>query len=365
MIKDGKFGVYEAVWLLTITITAKVFFSSPSLVAVVAGTAGWYMTLVSVGGAFIALVLLCALLKRFPGKNLLDIYEAVLGKPIGVFFSLLLFAILFVTAMANLREFIDVLKVYVLPASPPSYLLILFISVASVLAFLGLETLARFSKLIAYILLAGFVIVLILAIPLYESHRLFPILGHGLWDTISHGLRRSSAYGEIIIIGIMVNSLHGAKHAKRAAYTGLALSGLIISSALLAFSLVFPYYTGQEITAPIYLMASLIEYGKFIQRIEPVFFFIWNISTVISVAVLFHLSLVVYSHVFRLDDKRPLIIPYAIILFALCMLPMSITQVTGIMVQFLREYGWIFFYIPPAITLLAANIRKTGRKIGQ
>jgi len=155
----------------------------------------------------------------------------------------------------------------------------------------------------------------------------------------------------------MVSSLHGTKHAKRAAYTGLALSGLIVSSALLAFSLVFPYYTGQEITAPIYLMASLIEYGKFIQRIEPVFFFVWNISTVISVAVLFYLSLVVYSHVFRLDDKRPLIIAYAIILFALCMIPASITQVAGMVGQ-LREYGWIFFYIPPVITLLVASIRR-------
>jgi spore germination protein (amino acid permease) len=365
MIKDGKFGVSEAVWLLTITITAKVFFSSPSMVATITGTAGWYMTLVSAGATFIVLLLLCSLLKRFPGKNLMDIYEVVLGKSIGMFFSLLLFAVLFITAIANLREFIDVLKVYALPLSPPSYLLILFISIISVLAFLGLETLARFSKLVAYILLAGYVIVLILAIPLYESHRLFPILGHGLWNTISHGLQRSSAYGEVIIIGIMVNSIHGAKHAKRAAYIGLALSGLIISSALLAFSLAFPYYTGQEITAPIYLMASLIEYGRFFQRIEPVFFFIWNISTVIAVAVIFYLSLVVYSHVFRLEDKRPLIIPYAIILFSLCMIPASITQVTGISVQLLREYGWAFFYIPPAVALLAAIIRKKERGMVQ
>jgi len=47
MIKDGKFGVHETIALLTITISAKVFFSSPSIVAAKVGTAGWYMTTIS------------------------------------------------------------------------------------------------------------------------------------------------------------------------------------------------------------------------------------------------------------------------------------------------------------------------------
>ncbi len=117
-------------------------------------------------------------------------------------FSLLLFCHSVCYRNSKPREFIDVLK-YMCFGKPPSYLLIMFISAASCWLFWVWKPLHDFPKLMAYILLAGFVIVLILAIPLYDSHRLFPILGHGLWGTITHGLRRCSAYGEIIIIGIM------------------------------------------------------------------------------------------------------------------------------------------------------------------
>ena len=355
--REGKFGTHEAIWLLTITISAKVFFSGPSLVATIVGTAGWYMSLISACVAFLALMLIFALLNLYPGKTLMEIYDTIFGTFGGSLFSLTLFTVLFVSVVVPLREFIDVLKVYVLPASPPSYLLAIFISVISTMAFLGLETLARFAKLVAYVLLSGYVIVILLSSQLYEIYRLFPVLGYGLGKTVLQGVLRSSSYGEIVIIGIIIASVHNIKYAKRAAGISLVLSAIITSTALLAFSLAFPYYTGQEITAPIYLMASLIEYGKVIQRIEPVFFFVWIISTVISVAVLFYASLIVYLHVFRLDDKRPLIIPFGIIMLELAMVPISTTQLINNQVQLLREYGGIFFFLPPAIALAVAKLR--------
>ncbi|MCL5073257.1 MAG: spore germination protein [Actinobacteria bacterium] len=358
MIKDGKFGVHETIALLTITISAKVFFSSPSVVVAKVGTAGWYMTLISAFVAFLATVLLIRLLSIYPNKTLMEIYEIVYGKVVGKILSLILFASILITIVANSREFIEVMKVYDLPQSPPSYLLILLFLAVSVLAYLGLETIARFSKLMAFFLLLVYISVLVLSMKLYEPHRLFPILGYGLDTTVLSGIQRSSAYGEIIIIGVIIGSLHGLKHAKRAAYLSLIISASIITTALLAFTLAFPYYTGEEITAPIYLMATLIEYGEFIQRIEPLFFFLWNISTVISVAALFYVLIIIYAYIFELDDKRPIIIPLGIIVIFLALVPQNIVQLTIGMVNMIRSYGWAFYFIPPVLTLAIAKITK-------
>ncbi|MGE5613739.1 MAG: GerAB/ArcD/ProY family transporter [Bacillota bacterium] len=362
MIKEGKFGTHEAVSMLAITIIAKAFHSSPSAVADKVGTAGWYMTLTSSSTAFVALVITFSLLGRYPGKNLMDTYIAIFGKFVGKLFALPLLIVLFFTAAVNLREFVDILNVYIFPESPPSYLILLFMTIVAALSFMGLEIIARYSKLVAYILLTGYVALLILSLRLYRVDYLFPILGHGLRNTVINGLQRSSAYGEIIIAGIIVNSLNGTAYAKRAAYIGLAIAGIIISSALLAFSLVFPYFTSREITAPIYLMSSLIEYGKFIQRIEPLFFFIWNTSTVISIAVYFYISMLIYSHIFNIDDKRPVIIPLAVILVFLSLYPARMTQVTSGLVGILRDTGWIFFFVPPTLAFIVSLFKGKGGK---
>jgi len=358
MIKDGKFGGHETITLLTITISAKVFFSSPSVVAAKVGTAGWYMTLISAFIAFLATVLLISLLSIYPNKTLMEIYEIVYGKVVGKILSLILFTTILITVATNSREFIEIMKVYDLPQSPPSYLLILLFVTASVLAYWGLETIARFSKLMAFFLLLVYISVLLLSMKLYEPHRLFPILGNGLDTTVLTGIQRSSVYGEIIIIGVIIGSLHGIKYAKRAAYLSLIFSASIVTTALLAFSLAFPYYTGEEITAPIYLMVSLIEYGEFIQRIEPLFFFLWNISTVISVAALFYVLIIIYAYIFELDDKRPIIIPLGIIVVFLALIPQNIIQLTNGIVNMIRSYGWAFYFIPPVITLAIAKIKK-------
>ncbi|NLO38569.1 MAG: GerAB/ArcD/ProY family transporter [Ruminiclostridium sp.] len=242
MLREGKFGVQEAVSFTTIAITAKVFFSSPTYVVQIVGTSGWLMTLISAFTTGAAFFFVYRLLRLFPGKNIIEINTHVLGNAIGSFFSLLLSFVLLLTAALNLREFIEVINVYVLPSSPPDFILYLFVTVLIILSFLGLETLVRFSKLMAYILLAGFLLIIIISVKYFELSNLFPIFGHGFNQTFINGIKRSSAYGEIMIIAVIAKSLHGIKYAKKVSIATLILSACIVTLSLLSFSLIFPYY---------------------------------------------------------------------------------------------------------------------------
>jgi len=189
--KEGKFGLQEAIWVLIITSTAKVFFTSPAMVARAVGTAGWYMTLISTATAAVGFTFIYFLLKRFPEKNIMEVYDSVLGKCIGFVFSLILAVVLLILASVNLREYTDVLKVYVFIKTPPTFIIGFFIVTVVILSFLGLESIARCSKLFAYVLLLGFILILLLASQHYQPHRLFPIFGYGLGNTIYNGIMRS------------------------------------------------------------------------------------------------------------------------------------------------------------------------------
>lgn len=360
MIEEGKFGVQEAVSLLTITIVSKAFYTSPAMVMKVVGTAGWYMTMISALTATIAFTPVYLLLKRFPGKNIMEAYDTVLGRVGGSVFSFLFFFIILVSAAANIREFTEVLIVYVYPLSPPSYIMILLSAIIAFAAFLGLESIARVSRLFAGILLSGLALLMVLSVKNYKFYRLFPILGYGFGKTLINGLLRSSAYGDIIIIAVFACSLQGISHVRKAGYNSLVFAGIIITSIIFTFTLSFPYYTGKEATAPMYLSATLIDFGPFFKRLESMFLFIWSISHVISSSALFYISLMIYSHIFNIEDKKPLILPLSIILFALAMIPDSMNSLITIYMQTLRSYGWVIFFPPPALVLLLAVIK--GRK---
>lgn len=360
MTREGKFGVQEAVCLLVITMVTKVFYTSPSMIMKTVGTTGWYMTIISAVTAAIGFTFVYFLLKHFPGKNIMEAYDLALGRIGGFIFSFLLLSILLITVSINTREFAEVLMIYVMPLSPPSFIIGLQCCVFVLAAFLGLESIARASKLFAGVLLLGLITVLILSAQNYNYHYLFPIFGYGIGTTVYNGIFRSSAYGDLIIVAVFANSLQGINHIKKAGYVSFAISGIILTIVILTFTMSFPYYTGREITAPMHLMTSLINYGIFFQRLEPIFLFVWNISSVISSTVLFYMVLMLYCHIFRIRDKRPLIIPLTIVLFSLAMIPESITFLITDYIQGLRMYGWTLFFLPPMIALFVAKIR--GKK---
>ncbi len=359
MIKEGKFGVQEAVCLTTIAISAKVFFSSPSKLAGIVGNSGWYATIISAATALVGFLFIYLLLKRFPGKDIVEIFRLTLGRFFGFLFSGVLALYMLFVAVTRLAEFNEVLRVYVFHLSPNWYIIGIFIICIIIMSWLGLESLARFSKLLVYFMLAGFILVLAMGIQNYNLSNLYPIFGYGLKKTITTGIVRSSAYGEVIILAIFAKTFQGVKYIKKEGIISLCLSGVIIALSIFAFTLTYPYYTAKEITAPMYELATLIDYGRFVQRVEPIFLFIWIISSLISETIVFYSFIWIFCKMFRIQDKKPVILGASVIVFAAALMHKDILTVIFANVQFMRNYGSIVFVLP-LLALIIVSIRKKG-----
>jgi spore germination protein KB len=357
MIKEGKIGVQEAICLTVITITVKVYFTSPAFTAKIVGTSSWYMTLISAMTAMIGFTFLYQLLKLFPGKDLVQAFELSLGRVFGFGFSLILAIFLLINTAVFTREFAEVMKVYVFPLTPQSFIISFALGAAAVACFLGLESIARVARLFGFLLLLGFLSVIILAIPKYNYYYLFPFWGHGFDKTLITGVIRSSFYGEIIILGLIAASMQGVSHIKKTGYIALVISGLITAAALMSTMMAFNYATAQEIVSRLYVLTRIVQIGDFLQRLDPIFLFTWSIGSLIYISIMTYCTLTSYCKAFKIQDIRPLIMPLVIIVFAVSMVPKSLTEVTDY-VHLLRQYGWSVYYIFPLIALIVATLRK-------
>lgn len=89
---------------------------------------------------------------------------------------------IFFAATTNLAEFGEVIRIYVFPPlSHNWYIVGLFILNVFILSRLGLETMARLAKLLAYPMLLGYLTVVALGIQNYDINNIFPpLFGSGL-----------------------------------------------------------------------------------------------------------------------------------------------------------------------------------------
>ena len=89
-----SFGRWEAVTLLINLISTKLFLYYARMTVEDAGTAGWLMTIYICLVTAIAYMVLVSFLKKFDGKDILDIAEYTGGKPLRIFTGLFITSVL-------------------------------------------------------------------------------------------------------------------------------------------------------------------------------------------------------------------------------------------------------------------------------
>ncbi len=365
MNSEGKIGVFEAVCLTTLIMTNKVFFTSIAFIVQMTGTAAWYTTLVSCAVSLIFFYFLYLLLKRFPGKDIPQIYETVFGKVVGklLVFMFCVFAVYY--SGSTLREFVEMIKVYNLPQTPTSIIMISFLLVAVIVSYFGFECMARVCAICFIPTMAGLLLILLLASPSYSFNLLKPFGGYGTDVTLMSGFLRSSAYMEFTILAIVIGAIGGYGNFKKISVISILLTGVIFSTSIFCFLLTFGYSLGSENISGIFELSRSIYFNRFFQRVESIFLFIWVISSVITTTVTFYISILIYCKIFKIKNHRPLILPFAVLVFIVAILPRSMQEIAQVNVVFLRQYSMFVVYIPSIIVLIISWIfKKRGQKAG-
>jgi len=362
--KEGNFGITEAVALTTIVLITKAFYTSIRVLVEATSTSAWYATMISCGISILLFLLVYLLMKRFPNKELIEIFEIVTGKFIGKILALVFSAYFVYYAGSSLREFVEMIKAYVLPYTPPSAIIFVFLGVVVFFAYVGLEGIARMSYVSLIIILIGLALILVLPLPFYNVDNLFPLAGYSLQSTLYAGLIRTSAYSDVIFLAFFINAIHGVKQFKKVGLISLALSGAIISLTILCSLLAFEYVQASENLSTLFQLSRIIYFNRFFQRVDSIFIFIWVVASIMNVALVFYMAASIFCKTFKISNHRPSLLPFAFFTFTVTLLPESLSEVVERNVLFLRQYSIFITYLIPILVLLLALIRgKKGEKI--
>lgn len=356
------FGKWEAMMIMLNLTTTHILLNFPRNMVEAGGTAGWMISVYATVIVLLLFYIITKLYEKFEGKDILDISEYMGGNIARIIVGSFLSVYILFIISTILREFAEDMKVISLTVSPISFVILLFVLGVVVGAYAGIEAIVRFAAIVVPIIVLGFLFIIIAVAPYYDITNLFPILGSGVSDIFVKGALKISIFSGFIVIFFLPPFIKTHKNFKMVGYSAILLSGYFFVSGVLAYLLTIPYPTALENFLPVYQMARMINYGRFFQRIESVFVIIWSSGAFIYLS--FGLFLVVYTFkkAFKLEYYKPLVLPFAILLFTLSLIPLNLMETIKLETEYIRNAVPFIVFVLPIIILAVANIKRRKEK---
>jgi spore germination protein (amino acid permease) len=357
-----RVGSFEAITLIINLICTKLFLYYGRMTAEDAATAGWMSAIVSGLAAFIMFIVIIRLFKRFGELDIIDISEIAGGKVLKVIAGTVITTGLFFLTVIVVRKFTEDMKIVSLPSSPLSYVMSIFIIGIVVACFFGMEALLRFHAIVIPIIGAGYLLILAGVMPKFDITNLTPIFGTGVDDIVIKGFLRSSVYCELLVLFLLPPFLGGYKKVRKVGYISFLSSAAFLVIGSLAYTLVFPYPSSLEPFLPIYNITRMISLGRFFQRIESVFVFIWAMAALMYLTSIFYFMIYTFAKTAGLMHTRPLVLPFAVIVFSAAFMPDSLVEVINMESKYTNNIAWIVTFVFTGLILITASLRKRAGK---
>ncbi len=238
-----------------------------------AGADAWIAVLVAMVAGLLLLALLTLQIRRLePDKDLVEMFTMYFGRVIGYAFAVSYFVYFSYKSVRNIREFGDLMILYLLPSTPLFIVIGCVLFVAGFAVWHGIETFSRTTQIImpAVLIIYFAFFLMIYGSGLFDIHRIEPIAEKGFSKVVEAALPEivSFPFGEMVLFLMLWKYVASKKKTFRTTircyvYTGLflALTNIVIVASLGPIS--------QVSVVPFIQIMSQVEFASFIERLDP------------------------------------------------------------------------------------------------
>ncbi len=361
-IKEGYIDQYELWGLLVNLIGINALLGLPRVLTQDAFSAGWLEVIISGLAGMVGFYIIYRLLRLFPGRDLIEISRMVWGNWLGSLVGLCFIIYFLVLNFITLRLFAEAILSTALPQTPISVVIALFLIGALMAAYFGLEVIGRANWLLQPFLFFVFLVITSGLLNQINFNTLFPILGPGIIPLFKTSLLRSAFFGQILAIGFIAPYIRKPPTIAKAGVAAISSVVIVFAWLQMVYTGFFRVSTGEKILTPFYQMAREINFGRFFQRIESVFIFIYYFSGVLFYAITLYLVASGLARLCRVPIYQPLLFPLVIIVFTLALIPPSATSMSMIWAEYFFKWSWAVAFGLPALILVTAYLRSLKKE---
>jgi len=354
-------GTSEAVTLLFIFLSSKTFLAYAVFLYDEGLNAAWVIPLMQTAIGLLSVLVLAALLEKFPGRDLVEIGEELAGPYVNTLFALFYLAVFLFGAGMVLRLVSERMVSGFFINTPISLVTLFFVIGALVVSYLGLEAVARTARFLVGILVVSAMVLVVLTLPLWQLHSLYPLWGPGPWGLIKEALKNSGDFVQILLLGIIYPFLPPGK-VKLIGIKGVIIAGFFMFLYVLAPLMIFSYPATVELTMPSFEMARIINIGRFGQRLEIVFLPVWVFGNLITLSTALYAGAAIITRMFKLSDYRPFVLAVTVLTVVIAFVPENFSQALDYNHKYLSHYSFVVLAFILSVLYGVAWLRGRGKE---
>ncbi|WP_298839249.1 GerAB/ArcD/ProY family transporter [Clostridium sp.] len=325
----------------------------------------WIAVIIAISCSIVLLLMFSRILSLYPGKDLFDILQIVMGKFAGKIISILMIWYAFhlgALVLRNLSEFTNILIFADTPVViPMCFLTMLIIWCLKA----GIEILGRWSEFFIWIAISITLTIAILSIPDIDITKLKPLLNNNLVPILKGSFSSFSfPFGETVVFTMVFSNISKIKSYKKTFIIGLLMGGGIILLATFRNILVLGSEAISRIYFPTSMVVSLIHLGSMLQRLEILVVMAFLICVFVKVSLCTFAVCNGISKVFGFDDYKFISTPISLLMLSFSFIIYNSTMEMSFWAfNVYPYYSFIFEVIIPLVIYILAEIKNRNSKI--
>ncbi|TLS53625.1 hypothetical protein FE782_04965 [Paenibacillus antri] len=320
-VRDGHIGYREWAAFVLMATGAKILNPSSVVLTQYGKEATWMLSFAAGAVNFAFLFLVIRYMRSYPGKGLLDVIAERSGRWLAKGYAFALCIGMTGNGFINLRLLVDQAKIVTLPQTPVSVMMICSLLLAVYLAYKGIETLSRLSRVLLPWLFGAIVSVAVLMMNRYNVHLLAPWFGPGLPQVAWDGARHALYYGEPFALTTLALFVRTQGDFRRGLWRGTFYALAAATLVIMEVQLILGSPGSERIAFPYLELSRMIYLNRFVQHLEGVYSAIWLLIAFTQIAIDLYLATFLFSQTFAMKRFRPLLLPMAALFMMLALMP--------------------------------------------
>lgn len=353
-------------WQLTFIVISSILGVSmlafPRFVVKGAGLGAPLASLFGVSVAFVGLVSIVLLGRRFPKHTLVKYNEIILGKAVGRIFTGVIILFFVLIMGLETRQFSEVIAGGILPSTPIHIAIFMMIFLCATTSFQNVSTFAYIHFF--YMPLIIFPLLLVI-LPIYrdiEVYHLTPIIGNNLvWkEFIQGGLVVTQAMLSFFIITMVIPYMKEPKKCVKSGIVGFIIASLFVMFIVIIVVGVFGEEEVHQMIWPTLILGRMISVpGDILARVDAILIISWIYGVFTTQLSYYFLIVRGIGELFRYYNYRVIALLGTPVVFVIALLPRNIYEMYDY-ILFATFFGLPLTIIYPVFLLVIAKLRKKG-----
>lgn len=282
-----------------------------------AGRDGWLSLLVALVPGLVTALVLAGLGWSMPGRSLVEMSCALLGKPLGKLVSLVYVGYFLLVPAITMRGLMDFMKTSFMPQTPPMVFGLVFLFICAYAVLTGLQTLMKTNEMVLPILITAGILLSGITLPNKDFQRLLPVLESGLNPVLRGSIPLLGLLGEIVVIGMVQPAVKRSDSLWKTNLGAVLIIVLLFAGPLTGPVAIFGAESATRFVYPTFSEMQYTRYGYFLEYLQSAAIFLWLFGSLGRVSLFYYASTLGASQLLGLTDYRKFVAPVGIVILAL------------------------------------------------